>query len=75
MPDDTKKTTASDLSVAAGSRIGAPIWTGNKELDRLRSKAAASPTGCITVSIGELNKILPIRYDNTEHRRERSEFP
>ena len=40
------------------------MWTGNNELDRLRSKAAASDTGCISVSIDELNAVLPIGADN-----------
>ena len=33
------------------------MWTGNKKLDQLRSKAAASDTGVIPVSIEELNEI------------------
>lgn len=41
------------------SQILNPLWTGNEPLDALRSKAAASSTGCITVSIEELNSILP----------------
>ena len=42
------------------------MWTGNKPLDNLRSKAAASVTGVISVSMEDLNEILPIVY--TERR-------
>lgn len=35
------------------------IWTGNEALDKLRNRAALSPTGIISVSIEELNSILP----------------
>lgn len=38
------------------------LWTGNKVLDDMRSKAAASATGVITVSIEELNRIIEPRH-------------
>ena len=41
------------------------MWTGNKKLDELRSKAAAEPSGVIKVSIEELNQILPIIESNS----------
>jgi len=37
------------------------MYTGNTKLDKLRSKAATSPTGVIKVSIEELNSILPVK--------------
>lgn len=33
------------------------LWTGIKALDEIRNKAASSGSGCVTVSIEELNKI------------------
>ena len=41
----------------------ATMWTENKTLDKLRSKAAASSTGVVRVTIEELNSILPIKRD------------
>lgn len=41
------------------------MWTGNKVLDELRNKAALSSTGCITVSIEQLNSILPAKYKSS----------
>ena len=37
------------------------IWTGNKKLDELREKASRSSTGVISVTIEDLNQILPIK--------------
>lgn len=39
------------------------MWTDNETLDKLRSKAAASSTGVVGVTIEELNSILPIKRD------------
>ena len=41
------------------------MWTGNKKLDELRSKAAASGTGVIKVSIEELNEVGKATNDST----------
>lgn len=43
-------------------------WTGNGVLDKLRNKAALSPTGTIKVSIEELNRIIP-KYINVEENK------
>ena len=45
------------------------MWSGIQSLDELRSKAAASGTGCISVSIEELNSVKDEVLNRIENRK------
>ena len=45
------------------------MWSGIQSLDELRSKAAASGTGCISVSIEKLNRVKDEVMNKIENRK------